>query len=115
MLCCLAHISALALSFPEQKFFRKQAGFTKTIRCSSHACYLYMSSVLTVFLIIWSSCFFVFTPVETSQEDSSDDNRSNSLGRSAPSDDVSVASDYQEEGSQECEYRVHMYVKECKI
>ncbi|KAI7796628.1 src kinase-associated phosphoprotein 1 [Triplophysa rosa] len=38
---------------------------------------------------------------ETSQEDSSDDNRSNSLGRSAPSDDVSVASDYQEEGAPE--------------
>lgn len=51
---------------------------------------------------------FCFTPVETSQEDSSDDNRSNSLGRSAPSDDVSVASDYQEEGAQECEYRVHL-------
>lgn len=35
------------------------------------------------------------------QEESSDDNRSSSLGRSAPSDDLSVASDYQDDGSQE--------------
>uniref|UniRef100_A0A674CTR6 Src kinase-associated phosphoprotein 1 n=1 Tax=Salmo trutta TaxID=8032 RepID=A0A674CTR6_SALTR len=33
------------------------------------------------------------------QEDSSDDNQSSSQGRSAPSDDLSVASDYQDEGS----------------
>ncbi|XP_056627938.1 src kinase-associated phosphoprotein 1 [Triplophysa dalaica] len=38
---------------------------------------------------------------ETSQEDSSDDNRSNSLGRSAPSDNVSVASDYQDDANPE--------------
>ncbi|XP_041938475.1 src kinase-associated phosphoprotein 1 [Alosa sapidissima] len=38
---------------------------------------------------------------ESRHEDSSDDNHSNSLGRSAPSDDLSVASDYQEEGSLE--------------
>lgn len=38
---------------------------------------------------------------ETSHEDSSDDNRSSSLGRSAPSDDMSVASDYQEDGASE--------------
>lgn len=35
------------------------------------------------------------------QEDSSDDNQSSSLGRSVPSDDVSVASDYQDDGSPE--------------
>ncbi|XP_073683948.1 src kinase-associated phosphoprotein 1-like [Garra rufa] len=38
---------------------------------------------------------------ESNLEDSSDDNRSSSLGRSAPSDDMSVASDYQEEGATE--------------
>ncbi|XP_016392608.1 src kinase-associated phosphoprotein 1-like [Sinocyclocheilus rhinocerous] len=38
---------------------------------------------------------------ESNLEDSSDDNRSSSLGRSAPSDDMSVASDYQEEGASE--------------
>ncbi|XP_064858421.1 src kinase-associated phosphoprotein 1-like isoform X1 [Oncorhynchus nerka] len=38
---------------------------------------------------------------ESRQEDSSDDNQSSSLGRSAPSDDLSVASDYQDEGSPE--------------
>ncbi|TRY55154.1 hypothetical protein DNTS_032644 [Danionella cerebrum] len=38
---------------------------------------------------------------EPNPEDSSDDNRSSSLGRSAPSDDVSVASDYQEDGAPE--------------
>ncbi|XP_010864393.1 src kinase-associated phosphoprotein 1 isoform X2 [Esox lucius] len=38
---------------------------------------------------------------EFRQEDSSDDNRSSSLGRSAPSDDLSVASDYQDDGSPE--------------
>ncbi|XP_069560668.1 src kinase-associated phosphoprotein 1 [Brachyistius frenatus] len=34
-------------------------------------------------------------------EDGSDDNRSSSLGRSAPSDDASVASDYQDDGAPE--------------
>ncbi|XP_051959245.1 src kinase-associated phosphoprotein 1-like isoform X2 [Xyrauchen texanus] len=38
---------------------------------------------------------------ESSHEDSSDDNQSSSLGRSAPSDDMSMASDYQEEGAPE--------------
>uniref|UniRef100_A0A671KCQ6 Src kinase-associated phosphoprotein 1 n=1 Tax=Sinocyclocheilus anshuiensis TaxID=1608454 RepID=A0A671KCQ6_9TELE len=38
---------------------------------------------------------------ESNLEDSSDDNHSSSLGRSAPSDDMSVASDYQEEGAPE--------------
>lgn len=36
------------------------------------------------------------------EEDGSDDNRSPSLGRSAPSDDASVASDYQDDGAPEC-------------
>lgn len=36
-----------------------------------------------------------------SLQDVSDDNRSSSLGRSAPSDDASVASDYQDDGAQE--------------
>ncbi|RXN09646.1 src kinase-associated phospho 1-like protein [Labeo rohita] len=46
---------------------------------------------------------------ESNLEDSSDDNRSSSLGRSAPSDDMSVASDYQEEGATEpCQYRRQM-------
>ncbi|XP_070707946.1 src kinase-associated phosphoprotein 1 [Pempheris klunzingeri] len=35
------------------------------------------------------------------EEDGSDDNRSSSLGRSAPSDDASVASDYQDDGAPE--------------
>ncbi|KAL4659882.1 src kinase-associated phosphoprotein 1 isoform X3 [Arapaima gigas] len=38
---------------------------------------------------------------DSRQEDSSDDNQSYSIGRSVPSDDVSVASDYQEEASHE--------------
>lgn len=38
---------------------------------------------------------------EPKHEDSSDDNRSSSLGRSAPSDDLSVASDFQEEAASE--------------
>ncbi|KAJ8264666.1 hypothetical protein GJAV_G00152290 [Gymnothorax javanicus] len=38
---------------------------------------------------------------EPRQEDSSDDNRSSSLGRSAHSDDVSVASDFQDDGPPE--------------
>ncbi|XP_078146782.1 src kinase-associated phosphoprotein 1 [Centroberyx gerrardi] len=38
---------------------------------------------------------------DSRQEDSSDDNQSSSLGRSAPSDDASVASDYQDEGAPE--------------
>lgn len=38
---------------------------------------------------------------ELLQEDISDDNRSSSLGRSAPSDDASVASDYQDDGALE--------------
>lgn len=42
-----------------------------------------------------------FPHIEASHEDSSDDNRSSSLGRSAPSDDMSVASDYQDEGASE--------------
>ncbi|XP_071319193.1 src kinase-associated phosphoprotein 1 [Trachinotus anak] len=35
------------------------------------------------------------------EDDGSDDNRSSSLGRSAPSDDASVASDYQDDGGPE--------------
>lgn len=45
---------------------------------------------------------------EFRHEDSSDDNHSSSLGRSAPSDDLSVASDYQEENAPECECD-HLY------
>ncbi|KAM3859512.1 src kinase-associated phosphoprotein 1 [Diretmus argenteus] len=40
-------------------------------------------------------------PSDSRQEDSSDDNQGSSLGRSAPSDDASVASDYQDEGAPE--------------
>ncbi len=57
--------------------------------------------------------YFIFILVESNLEDSSDDNRSSSLGRSAPSDDMSVASDYQEEGASEREFKplfVHMSV-----
>ncbi|KAI1887147.1 hypothetical protein AGOR_G00203140 [Albula goreensis] len=43
---------------------------------------------------------FPFTS-DSRQEDSSDDNQSSSLGPSVPSDDVSVASDYQDEVSPE--------------
>uniref|UniRef100_UPI0037E9BDDC src kinase-associated phosphoprotein 1 n=1 Tax=Semicossyphus pulcher TaxID=241346 RepID=UPI0037E9BDDC len=38
---------------------------------------------------------------DSRDEDGSDDNRSSSLGRSAPSDDASVASDYQDDGAPE--------------
>ncbi|KAI4873503.1 hypothetical protein NFI96_032590 [Prochilodus magdalenae] len=38
---------------------------------------------------------------DSGHEDNSDDNRSSSLGRSAPSDDLSVASDYQEDAGPE--------------
>uniref|UniRef100_A0A3B4YSQ7 Src kinase-associated phosphoprotein 1 n=1 Tax=Seriola lalandi dorsalis TaxID=1841481 RepID=A0A3B4YSQ7_SERLL len=40
-------------------------------------------------------------PIPSADEDGSDDNRSSSLGRSAPSDDASVASDYQDDGGPE--------------
>lgn len=40
-------------------------------------------------------------PYDFRDEDGSDDNRSSSLGRSAPSDDASVASDYQDDGAPE--------------
>ncbi|XP_077359210.1 src kinase-associated phosphoprotein 1 [Festucalex cinctus] len=40
-------------------------------------------------------------PSDSREEDGSDDNRSSSLGRSAPSDDASLASDYQEDGAAE--------------
>lgn len=64
----------------------------------------------TKFRLLWSSCFFDFNFFffildESNLEDSSDDNRSSSLGRSAPSDDMSVASDYQEEGATEREFK----------
>uniref|UniRef100_A0A8C6TPH2 Src kinase-associated phosphoprotein 1 n=1 Tax=Neogobius melanostomus TaxID=47308 RepID=A0A8C6TPH2_9GOBI len=42
-----------------------------------------------------------FSIKSDSLQDVSDDNRSSSLGRSAPSDDASVASDYQDDGAQE--------------
>uniref|UniRef100_A0A8C9XLP6 Src kinase-associated phosphoprotein 1 n=1 Tax=Sander lucioperca TaxID=283035 RepID=A0A8C9XLP6_SANLU len=41
------------------------------------------------------------TETDFRDEDGSDDNRSSSLGRSAPSDDASVASDYQDDGAPE--------------
>ncbi|XP_034414690.1 src kinase-associated phosphoprotein 1 [Cyclopterus lumpus] len=44
---------------------------------------------------------FPFPPSDFRDEDGSDDNRSSSLGRSGPSDDASVASDYQDEGTPE--------------
>lgn len=89
------------------------------IRFSSHSIFILcrpMSVELTqqsfdlyeVLDFIW---FFIL--VESNLEDSSDDNRSSSLGRSAPSDDMSVASDYQEEGASEREFKplfVHMSV-----
>ncbi|KAG7506839.1 hypothetical protein JOB18_016916 [Solea senegalensis] len=40
-------------------------------------------------------------PSDFREEDGSDDNRSSSLGRSGPSDDASVASDYQDDGGPE--------------
>lgn len=46
-------------------------------------------------------------------EDGSDDNRSSSLGRSAPSDDASVASDYQDDGAPECELTIVLILCEC--
>ncbi|XP_034715560.1 src kinase-associated phosphoprotein 1 isoform X3 [Etheostoma cragini] len=44
---------------------------------------------------------FPFPQSDFRDEDGSDDNRSSSLGRSAPSDDASVASDYQDDGTPE--------------
>ncbi|KAM8836753.1 src kinase-associated phosphoprotein 1 isoform 2-T2 [Spinachia spinachia] len=44
---------------------------------------------------------FPFPPSDFRDDDGSDDNRSSSLGRSAPSDDASVASDYQDDGAPE--------------
>lgn len=56
-----------------------------------------------------SSLSFIL-PADLRHEDSSDDNHS-SLGRSAPSDDLSVASDYQEDTAPECEFEpVDMFV-----
>lgn len=46
-------------------------------------------------------------------EDGSDDNRSSSLGRSAPSDDASVASDYQDDGAPECELTIVLILIPC--
>lgn len=40
------------------------------------------------------------------EEDGSDDNRSSSLGRSAQSDDASLASDNQDDGIPECELTI---------
>ncbi|KAK9530025.1 hypothetical protein VZT92_011561 [Zoarces viviparus] len=45
---------------------------------------------------------FPFPTSDFRDDDGSDDNRSSSLGRSAPSDDASVASDYQDDGAPEC-------------
>ncbi|XP_074475860.1 src kinase-associated phosphoprotein 1 [Sebastes fasciatus] len=42
---------------------------------------------------------FPFPSSDFRDDDGSDDNRSSSLGRSAPSDDASVASDYQDDGA----------------
>lgn len=41
-------------------------------------------------------------PADLREDEGSDDNRSSSLGRSAPSDDASVVSDYQEDGVADC-------------
>lgn len=108
----LSEISVQIQSFPEQWFFRKQVvGLTKSI--SSHCIFILCISVeftqqsfdfceALAFLIL---IFFFFILDESNLEDSSDDNRSSSLGRSAPSDDMSVASDYQEEGATEREFK----------
>ena len=40
------------------------------------------------------------------EEDGSDDNRSSSLGRSAQSDDASLASDNQDDGAPECKLTI---------
>lgn len=40
------------------------------------------------------------------EEDGSDDNRSSSLGRSAQSDNVSLASDNQDDGTLECKLTI---------
>lgn len=55
----------------------------------------------SVFLI---HLFVLQLSVDFREEDVSDDNRSPSLGRSAPSDDASVASDYQDDVVPECEF-----------
>lgn len=58
-----------------------------------------------------SAQMYIFTTTCTRSadfrdEEGSDDNRSSSLGRSAPSDDASVASDYQDDGAPECELTI---------
>lgn len=66
--------------------------------------YVYLSNSLNK-VSAYVKLFYFFLLVESNLEDSSDDNRSSSLGRSAPSDDMSVASDYQEEGASEREFK----------
>lgn len=44
------------------------------------------------------------------EEEGSDDNRSSSLGRSGPSDDASVTSDYQDDGGPECEFTITVLI-----
>lgn len=78
----------------------------KMIRFSSHSIFILCISVeLTQQSFYLCEALLFFLLVESNLEDSSDDNRSNSLGRSAPSDDMSVASDYQEEGASEREFK----------
>lgn len=50
---------------------------------------------------------------ESREEDGSDDNRSSSLGRSAQSDDASLASDNQDDGAPECELTIRTILPPC--
>lgn len=76
------------------------------IRFSSHSIFILCISVeLTQQSFYLCEALLFVLLDESNLEDSSDDNRSSSLGRSAPSDDMSVASDYQEEGASEREFK----------
>lgn len=62
-----------------------------------------MTSFETFSLLTFAVClYFSHKPARSVEDDGSDDNRSSSLGRSAPSDD---ASDYQDEAS-ECKFTI---------
>lgn len=50
---------------------------------------------------------------EFKEDDASDDNRSSSLGRSAQSDNASLASDNQDDGALECELTIRTVLPLC--
>ncbi|XP_063077526.1 src kinase-associated phosphoprotein 1 [Engraulis encrasicolus] len=68
----------------------------------SRECFETRQLLLKNFRVIYNRYPQEFSfPLEGGHEEGSDDNRSSSLGRSAPSDDLSMGSDYQDEGAPE--------------